>query len=150
MSSDRFAVLNLKLNIFVCYKKVFANIKQTFFFMTFAHNNKYLCVSKDISVSVLPRPGAPLSSRRSFLQGGEGQAEGLVRERNLFAPLFLFFWFTNSSRSDYKQNCYCWMNKRGWLLSHTPYYTMKDLWVLAVSGIRERPNLAHNLVTHRH
>ena len=131
-------------------KKSVCKYQTNIFLYDICAQQKIFVRLKNISVSVLPRPGAPLSSRRSFLQGGEGQAEGLVRERNLFAPLFLFFWFTNSSRSDYKQNCYCWMNKRGWLLSHTPYYTMKDLWVLAVSGIRERPNLAHNLVTHRH
>ena len=27
---------------------------------------------------------------------------------------------------------------------------MRELWILAVLGIRERPNLAQNLVTHRH
>ena len=28
--------------------------------------------------------------------------------------------------------------------------TMKYLWILAVLGVREQPNLAQNLVTHRH
>ena len=69
---------------------MFANIKQIFFYDICAQQKIFVRL-KNISVSVLPRPGAPLSSRRSFLQGGEGQAEGLVRERNLFAPLFFFF-----------------------------------------------------------
>ena len=33
---------------------------------------------------------------------------------------------------------------------HMHRKTMKDLWILAVVGVREQPNLAHNLVTHRH
>ena len=33
---------------------------------------------------------------------------------------------------------------------HIHRKTMKDLWILAVVGVREQPNLAHNLVTHRH
>ena len=33
---------------------------------------------------------------------------------------------------------------------HIHRKTMKDLWILAVLGVREQPNLAHNLVTHRH
>ena len=33
---------------------------------------------------------------------------------------------------------------------HIHRKTMKDLWALAVLGVREQPNLAHNLVTHRH
>ena len=72
---------------------MFVNIKQIFFFYDICAQQKIFVRLKNISVSVLPRPGAPLSSRRSFLQGGEGQAEGLVRERNLFAPLFSFFGF---------------------------------------------------------
>ena len=31
---------------------------------------------------------------------------------------------------------------------HTHRKTMKDLWALAVLGVREQPNLAQNLVTH--
>ena len=33
---------------------------------------------------------------------------------------------------------------------HIHRKTMKDLGILAVLGVREQPNLAHNLVTHRH
>ena len=33
---------------------------------------------------------------------------------------------------------------------HIQCKTMKELGALAVLGIRERPNLAQNLVTHRH
>ena len=33
---------------------------------------------------------------------------------------------------------------------HIHCKTMKDLWILAVLGVREQPNLAHNLVTYRH
>ena len=33
---------------------------------------------------------------------------------------------------------------------HIHRKTMKDLWILAVLGVREQPNLAQNLVTHRH
>ena len=50
-------------------------------------------------------------------------------------------------------------HKVGWLPSyvykgagsfHIHRKTMKELGALAVLGIRERPNLAQNLVTHRH
>ena len=33
---------------------------------------------------------------------------------------------------------------------HIHRKTMKDLWALAVLGVREQPNLAQNLFTHRH
>ena len=33
---------------------------------------------------------------------------------------------------------------------HIHRKTMKELCILAVLGIREQPNLAQNLVTHRH
>ena len=33
---------------------------------------------------------------------------------------------------------------------HIHRKTMKDLGILAVLGVREQPNLAQNLVTHRH
>ena len=33
---------------------------------------------------------------------------------------------------------------------HIHHKTMKDLWILAVLGVREQPNLAYNLVTRRH
>ena len=33
---------------------------------------------------------------------------------------------------------------------HIHRETMKDLWILAVLGVREQPNLAYNLVTRRH
>ena len=33
---------------------------------------------------------------------------------------------------------------------HTTRKTMKELGALAVLGVREQPNLAQNLVTHRH
>ena len=33
---------------------------------------------------------------------------------------------------------------------HIHRKTMKELGTLAVLGVREQPNLAHNLVTHRH
>ena len=33
---------------------------------------------------------------------------------------------------------------------HTHRKTMKELGALAVLGVREQPNLAQNLVTHRH
>ena len=47
------------------------------------------------------------------------------------------------------------MSKKGLALKgagsfHIHRKTMKELGALAVLGIRERPNLAENLVTHRH
>ena len=93
LSSDRFAVVNLKQSTFVCHKKSVCKYQTNIFLLRHLRTTKIFVRLKNIFVSVLPRPGAPLSSRRSFLQGGEGQAEGLVRERNLFAPLFFFFFF---------------------------------------------------------
>ena len=42
------------------------------------------------------------------------------------------------------------LNYKGAGSFHTHRKTMKELGALAVLGIRERPNLAENLVTHRH
>ena len=73
--------------------------------------------------------------------------------------------FCSSSDSQYykggvlKVNCNITVFKGKWRLVlpfkgagsfHIHRKTMKDLWALAVLGIRERPNLAQNLVTHRH
>ena len=42
------------------------------------------------------------------------------------------------------------MTSKGTGSFHIHHKTMKDLWALAVLGVREQPNMAHNLVTHRH
>ena len=42
------------------------------------------------------------------------------------------------------------LNYKGAGSFHTHRKTMKELGALAVLGVREQPNLAQNLVTHRH
>ena len=44
----------------------------------------------------------------------------------------------------------CFAKDKGAGSFHIHRKTMKELGALAVLGIRERPNLAENLVTHRH
>ena len=46
--------------------------------------------------------------------------------------------------------CLCKKNDKGAGSFHIYRKTMKELGTLAVLGVREQPNLAQNLVTHRH
>ena len=78
----------------------------------------------------------------------QNNATILLREKriNLFCTLLTCMWMCRIKHqfSPSKPRC------KGAGSFHIHRKTMKELWALAAPGIRERPNLAQNLVTHRH
>ena len=67
----------------------------------------------------------------------------------LLLQISCFFLFVCSSISLHCTHT-MYINFKGAGSFHIHRKTMKDLWILAVLGVQEQPNLAYDLVTHRH
>ena len=77
-------------------------------------------------------------------------SRGQSKVVNKIKILFLFFLKSNSNIShiDYKIIIIDMLSIKGAGSFHIHRKTMRELGTLALLGIRERPNLAQNLVTH--